>query len=70
MKKLAFILGLLSLLVMGCGGLTGPGDTLNQGIGGALKYIHDDEHSVGCWLVWGTQGNGSISCLPDAQYKK
>lgn len=30
-----------------------------------LNYIHDDEHSVSCWVALGT----GIDCLPDSEVK-
>lgn len=55
--------------VIGCAGITAPGENVDSNAGSAVKYVHDDEHNVGCWLFLDVSGGqGSISCLPDNTY--
>lgn len=54
--------------LVGCAGALSPGEDVAGSAANAVKFVHDATRGVGCWYVVGTDGGGSISCLPDSQY--
>lgn len=62
-------LALLAVLAAGCAGSLSPGEDVAATGANAVKYVHDEVHAVGCWYLVGTSGAGSISCLPDSEYR-
>ena len=72
MGRIARVVALaaLTLALVGCAGYGAPGQDVANGFGQAVKYVHDDEHNVGCWFVVGSNGGGSIACLPDGDYTR
>lgn len=69
MKKVIALM-LLALSLVGCAGYAAPGEDVANNFGQAVKFVHDDQRGVGCWFVVGTNGGGSIACLPDDAYEK
>ena len=58
MRRLAAII-LLLLTLAACAGDQVSGEA-------QVRYVHDDQHAVGCWLY---TGGGGIACLPDRDYR-
>lgn len=53
----AALIGLL--LLAGCT----PGTPV-EGDNNTIKYVHDAQHGVGCWTIYGS----GIDCIPDTDY--
>lgn len=66
MKRLLALLFLM-LTVSACAGVGAPGENVAGDWGQSVKYLHDDVHDVSCWFIVGTNGGGSLSCMPDSQ---
>lgn len=65
MKKLTLI-AIAVIMFVGCAGATAPGTNVSgDGLTSQVKYVHDSQHGVGCWILVGTNNQASISCLPD-----
>lgn len=59
--KLVILVMVIGLLAVACGR---PGEEIE---GRGFRYIHDEEHQVGCWTVRSGLGV-AMHCLPDSQY--
>ena len=64
MRVAAFVF-LMALALAGC---RGSGEKIAEGgnpLSAGVRYVHDDEHGVSCWLAY-----EGISCLPDSQVQR